>query len=163
MINDKQLIDQFRKHYQYSRSGLSNQYREIEECRSFYNGNYMNYTDTILYGRGASRKAQEVSFNMVKPYVNALVGFFIQNRRKAMFHANDLNEQTREVQTDYINGYHEYVRENTHADQVETKQDFDLAIGGVGVTDTAVTLKDGVPTRLPGGEIIEERVDPYGS
>jgi hypothetical protein len=160
MINKKELLEQFRKHYQYSRSGLSNQYKEIEECRSFYNGNYMNYVDTILYGRGSSRKAQEVSFNMVKPYINAFVGFFIQNRRKAMFHANDLDEKQGKVQTDYLNGYYEYIRENTYADQVETKQDFDLGIGGVGVTDTAISLKDGTPTRLPGGEILKERVDP---
>ena len=141
MKSKEKILEQFHNHYKYSKGGLP------ELCR-------------YLYGRGTSQRAQEVSFNMVKPYVNAFVGFFIQNRKKAMFHAKTTEEQVREVKTDYINGYYDYIRENCNADQVETKQDFDLAIGGVGVTDTAISLKDGTPTRLPGGEIIKERVDP---
>ena len=37
---------------------------------------------------------------------------------------------------------------------METAQDKDMIIGGVGVTDTAITLKDGNPSRDPNGEII---------
>lgn len=160
MKKNEDIIEQFHKHYKITKSGLSNQYKEIQECRSFYNGNYMDYRDTLSFGSGRSKSVQEVSFNQVKPYVNAFVGFFIQNRRSAIYVSKVNDDNARKVQTDYINSYYKYCRENCQADQIETKQDFDLAIGGVGVVDTAISSKDGTPSRLPGGEIIKERVDP---
>lgn len=160
MKSKKEIAEQFQKHYGISKHGLKNQYRHIEECRAFYVGDYMNYRDTLQYGRGSSRRTKEVSFNRVKPYVNAIVGFFIQNRKKPDYQAVEKDSEQQRAFSDYLNGQSEYIRENTNADQHETKQEKDLVIGGVGVTDTVITLNAGAATRDPYGEIIVSRVDP---
>jgi hypothetical protein len=87
MINDKDLLKQFKKHYNITRYGLKNQYRHAEKAMAFYAGNYMKYRDQYALGRGTSRRLREVQFNRVKPYVNSVVGFFAQHRRKPDYQA----------------------------------------------------------------------------
>lgn len=159
MMNKKEVLEQFEKHYNISKYGCRNQWKHIEECRAFYNGDYMKYVDDITFGRGASRKVKQVSFNRVKPYVNSVVGFLIQQRRKPSYQAKLTDSKEQVAYSDYLNGYSDYIRENTNSDQMETRQDLDLIVGGIGCTDTGITTKEGLATRLPGGEVIEERVD----
>lgn len=160
MKSKEEVKKQFKRHYEISKSGLKNQYRHIQECQSFYAGDYMNYRDMYAFGRGSSRKVKEVQFNCVKPYVNSIVGFLAQIRRKPDYQAREPNNEYQKALSDYQNGLSDYIRENAHSDQVETQQDKDLIIGGVGATDVAITLRDGNPTRTPNGEILVERVNP---
>lgn len=159
MKSKKKILEQFQSHYNISKYGCRNQWRHIEDCRAFYNGDYMNYRDDVLYGRGNSRRIKEVSFNRVKPYVNSVVGFFAQQRRKPTYQAKLTDSKEQAVYSDYLNGYSDYIRENSNSDQMETRQDLDLIVGGIGCTDTAITTKEGIASRLPGGEVLEERVD----
>jgi len=160
MINNKGLLKQFKNHYGISKSTCKNQWKHINECGSFYSGDYMAYRDEIASGRGASRRIKEVQFNRVKPYVNSIVGFMAQMRRKPDYQAVIEQSEDQRALSEYLNGYSDHIRDNSNSDQMETRQDKDLVIGGVGVTDTAVTLKAGHPTRNPHGEVIVERVDP---
>lgn len=160
MKSKKDVLKQFQDHYQITKSGLKNQYKHIQECQAFYSGDYMSYQDSYAYGRGSSRKVKEVSFNRVKPYVNSIVGFMAQQRRKPDYQAKIADNQEQQALSEYLNGLSDYVRENNNANQVETKQDMDLVIGGIGVTDTALTERMGYATRDPNGEILVERVDP---
>lgn len=155
----KEIIKQFEEHYGISRHGCRSQWNHIEKCRAFYDGDYMNYKDDVLYGRGSSRRLKEVSFNRVKPYVNSVVGFFAQQRRKPIYQAKIEDSQEQVAYSDYLNGYSDYIRDNSNSDQMETRQDLDLVVGGIGCTDTGITTKQGLASRLPGGEVIEERVD----
>jgi len=160
MISSKDLIKQFEHHYNISKQGLKGQYRHIQECQAFYSGDYMAYKDAYAFGRGSSRRLKEVQFNRVKPYVNSIVGFMAQQRRKPNYEARMKDKQEQLAYSDYLNGLSDYIRENAHADQIETKQDLDFIIGGVGVTDTMATIKSEVASREPNGEVLIERVDP---
>ena len=160
MKSKEEIVKQFDYHYKNSRYGCKNQWRHIEQCQAFYAGDYMNYRDEFAYGYGSSRSIQQVQFNRVKPYVNAVVGFMAQQRRKPDYQARIENKEEQVALTDYLNGYSDYIRENANADQMETQQDKDMVIGGIGVTDTAITIKKGEPTKDPNGEIVIERVDP---
>lgn len=160
MKSKKEIIEQFKNHYQITKSGLSKQYKHIQECQAFYAGDYMQYQDNYAFGRGSSVRIKEVSFNRVKPYVNSIVGFMAQQRRKPDYQAKVPDNKEQQALSEYLNGLSDYVRENNNADQVETKQDMDLIIGGVGATDTALTERMGYATRDPNGEILVERVDP---
>lgn len=159
MKSKEDIFKQFESHRSISRSGLSSQYAHIDEGRAFYSGDYMNYRDELMYGLGGSRRVQEVQFNRVKPYVNSIVGFMAQNRRKPDYQARLPDMRDQQMYSEYLNGFSDYIRENANADQIETRQDLDMVIGGVGVTDTAVTIKSGTPTRDPKGEVALERVD----
>lgn len=158
MKDKKEVLRKFRESYDITRAGLRKQYQHIDECEAFYAGDYMNYRDDYAFGRGASRRIKEVSFNCVQPYVNSIVGFAAQNRRKPDYRAREQDSQEQRMRSDYINGASDFVRERTNADNEETRQDRDLIVGGVGVTDTTITLEDGSATRDPNGEIIVERV-----
>lgn len=160
MKSKKEIIKQFEDHYNITRAGMKNQYKHIQECQAFYAGDYMAYRDEYTFGRGSSRRIKEVSFNRVKPYVNSVVGFMAQQRRKPDYQAVVSENADQQALSEYLNGLSDYVRENNNADQVETKQDMDLMIGGIGVTDTAITERMGYATRDPNGEILVERVDP---
>ena len=159
MMKKKDILEQFENQRNISKYGCRPQWRHIEECRSFYSGDYMNYRDDALFGKGNSRRVKEVSFNRVKPYVNSVVGFFAQQRRKPTYQAKLTDDQEQGAYSDYLNGYSDYIRENSNSDQMETRQDLDLIVGGIGCTDTGITTKLGIASRLPGGEVLEERVD----
>ena len=160
MKNNKEVIKQFENHYKITKSGNKNQWRHIQECQAFYAGDYMNYRDEAAFGRGSSRRIKEVQFNRVKPYVNSIVGFMAQQRAKPDYQAKNPDKEEQIALSEYLNGFSDYVRENNNAAQAETQQDKDFIIGGIGATDTGITLEDGFPTRDPNGEILTERVDP---
>lgn len=157
-MNKKDILDQFKDRKKISEHGLRAQWTHIDECRAFYAGDYQKYRARVRDDR--TGKLQEVQFNRVKPYVNAVVGFFAQHRRKPDYQAVVMDNEERMMFTDYINGYSDHLREQANAPQKETRQDLDMTIGGVGATDTGITLKAGTPTRMPSGEVIMERVDP---
>lgn len=160
MKSKEDISKDFERHFKITRSGCMKQWEHIRECQRFYSGDYMNYRDNFTVGRGASSRIKEVQFNRVKPYVNSIVGFMAQQRRKPDYQARIGQPDEQRALTDYLNGFSDYCRENTNADQMETRQDKDLIVGGIGVTDTAITVKQGAATRDPNGEIITERVDP---
>ncbi len=160
MISKKEFLKLAQKQYKISKSGLIPQYNHIRECQAFYAGDYMNYKDTVAFGAGMVQSIKQVEFNKVKPYVNAIVGFMIGQRKKPDYQAKMIDKPEQQMYSDYLNSLSDYVRKNTHADQQETRQDMDFVIGGVGATDTCLTLNGGEPTRDPNGEIIVERVNP---
>ena len=160
MKSKKEIIEQFEKHYGYAKHGCKNQWKHIEDTQAFYAGDYMNYKDEFAFGRGTSRRIKQVSFNKVKPYVNSVVGFMAQMRKKPDYQARMADKVDQAMYTDYLNGLSDYIRDNNNAPQMETQQDKDLVIGGVGVTDTCITTKAGEASRDPNGEILTERVNP---
>lgn len=160
MISKKEFLKLAQKQMKISKSGLQPQYNHIKECQAFYAGDYMAYRDKVAMGVGSLQRIKEVEFNKVKPYVNAIVGFMIGQRRQPDYQAKLTSKPEQQMYSDYLNSLSEYVRKNTYANQMETRQDMDMVIGGVGVTDTCLTLNGGEPTRDPNGEIITERVSP---
>jgi hypothetical protein len=160
-MNKQEALKLAQKQYKISKSGLQQQYSHIRECQAFYAGDYMAYRDRISLGTvNTGLRIKEVQFNKVKPYVNAIVGFMIGQRRKPDYQAKMTSKPEQQMLSDYLNSLSDYVRQNAHADQVETRQDFDFVIGGIGATDTCITLNGGEATKDPNGEILVERVNP---
>lgn len=162
MKTKKQILDQWKKHFRTTKSGLKAQYKEAKECQRFYAGDTMDYRDELTFGRGKSKSVKSVEFNRVKPYVNAVVGFMAQNRRKPDYQARVEDNESQVMYSEFLNGASDYFRANANADQHETQQDKDMMICGFGCVDTAVSEGEvnGTPTRDPNGEIIMERVHP---
>ncbi len=160
MISKKEFLKLAQKQYKISKSGLQTQQNHIKECQAFYAGDYMTYRDKVALGTGATQRIREVEFNRVKPYVNAIVGFMIGQRRKPDYQAKLTSNPEQQMYSDYLNGLSDYIRKNTYANQMETRQDMDMVIGGIGATDTCLTLNGGEASRDPNGEVIVERVDP---
>lgn len=160
MLKDVELIVQFKKHKKSTQRGLSKQYENFRVCQSFYAGDIMDYRDNIQFTNQLGfKKRAMVQFNKVKPYVNVVKGFMAQNRRKAKYEASMQASKAQELYSMYANSMHEYCRTRAHADQIETQQDGDMLIGGVGAVETAMTYGDGYASTDPNGQIIKGKLD----
>lgn len=160
MKSDAEIIIQFKKHKKSSQRGLSRQYENFQLCQSFYAGDIMDYRDNIQFtNQLGMRKRAMVQFNKVKPYVNVVKGFMAQNRRKAKYEASMQASKQQELYSMYANAMHDYCRYKAHADQIETQQDGDMLIGGIGAIETAMTYGEGYASSDPNGQIIKGKLD----
>ena len=160
MLSDAELIIQFKKHKKSSQRGLSKQYENFQVCQSFYAGDVMDYRDNIQFTNTlGNKKRAMVQFNKVKPYVNVVKGFMAQNRRKAKYEASMQASKEQELYSMYANAMHDNCRMKAHADQIETQQDGDMLIGGVGALETAMTYGEGYASTDPNGQIIKGKLD----
>lgn len=160
MSSKKKALERWKKDFNLAKSGLRKQYDETRACLAFYAGDWMNYRDDITIKTGARTTVRGVQFNRVKPYVNSMVGFAAQNRKRIAFEAKIDAAKDIEAYNDAVNSFADYLRENANADQVETQQDKDLFINGYGAIDTAITFNSGYASRDPNGELLMERVHP---
>jgi hypothetical protein len=82
MKSHKDIAAQFKEHKSRA-SLLGTQYDNTRKCQAFYSGDFMDYRDTfVARGMDGQKRTTEVSFNKVKPYVNAAHGFMLHGRWK---------------------------------------------------------------------------------
>lgn len=162
MRSDAEIITQFygdKGHLKQSNRGLEEWRERAKECHAFYAGDTMHYKAFVGDARGRSL----VTFNRVKPFVNAVAGFMIQMRREADYSAIHDNEAAQAKFSEYANAFKRYLRGRANADQKETSQDMEMLITGIGAVDTGISyLED------PRGDMAMEKVpfdefgfDPY--
>ena len=160
MKSDIQIVEQLKKHLKQSNRNLGKQRENTKICRAFYAGDYMEYTDKIQIATNTGQKKRiTVQINKIKPYVNAVKGFLAQNRRKPNYLASMQQEQAQMFFSKYANTLSEHLRGRMNADQVETQQDGDMLMIGLGVVETAMTYGEGFASRSANGEIIMGCVD----
>lgn len=160
MINDLDLIRQFKKDKAEADSGLLRQRKNTIECQEFYEGDFMSYQERVQFNTPHGKRSALVQFNQVKPYVNALKGFMVQNRRKPGYTARLRDAKVQRMLSLYANALSDYCRGNANADQVETQQDHDMLVNGYGAIETALTYEKGYASMEANGEIVMDRIDP---
>lgn len=160
ILADQSLIAQWGKHKKATQRGLAKQYENHRTNTAFYVGDMMDYRDNIQFiNQAGIKKRAMVQFNKVKPYVNAVKGFMAQNRRRAKYEARMPGGKVQELYSMYANAMHDYVLDKANADQIETQQDGDMLIGGVGAVETAMTYGEGMATTDPNGEILKGKLE----
>lgn len=137
-------------------SDLSDQHEYAQEWYGYWAGDRTFYESGII----TTRKTMVV-LNRIKPIIASLVGLSIQLRRKANYQARMLNQQAQVIYSEYLNGFSDYVRERSNADQIETKQNQDMFVCGYGAVDTALSYEAYGVTRDPNGDVIEENICPW--
>lgn len=154
MKTKEQISTQFKKRKGLSLSGLQRQYDLIKDCTAFYVGDMMDYRDSVQFtDQAGKRRRAMVQFNRVKPYINAVSGFMVQNRKQAKYLARIGAEPAQSLYTDYSNACAEYVRENADAENAESQMAKDMLIGGVGAVETCMVYGDGYAAVDSNGEI----------
>lgn len=157
----KDVIERFNKSLKLSKQGLSTQWDNTKTCQAFYAGDSMVWSDKIQYSDKRGRKKQAlIQFNKVMPFVDAVVGFMMQNRRQIKYIARIPFAPKQEAYTAHANAVSSYVRDNANSDQLESEQDMDMVINGYGAVDTDISYIQGNATTCPNGEIIVNRLDP---
>jgi len=132
--------------------GLSEQKRVAREDHRFYAGDRMTYQASV---QDAYRKRMVV-FNRIKPLVDPVQGFMMQNRRKTEFIARLQNDLQQQAYSQFMNGVVDYSRENANTDQAESAQDLDLLINGYGATDANISYLNN-----PDGEYAKEKISAF--
>jgi hypothetical protein len=151
ILSDAKIIEQFSKHKKESEQGLSLQYQKMRESYAFYAGAKRNYSASV---NDAGRRSM-VNFNHVIPVINAVVGFMVQLRRDPFYRARVTEKKEQTFLSEHVNAYAKELREESNASHIESMQDRDMVITGVGVVDTAIDY-----TTNPEGDLNEERILP---
>ena len=161
MLSDVEIAKKFRKQRDHAKRGLSTQYDNTMMCQSYYNDTESSYSDTVQFGdeSGRRRKAM-VRFQKIGQSIDAVCGFMAQNRRQAKYIARVNSDQARQVYSRNMNALYSFHRENTNADQLESRQDLDLIVNGYGWIETDLSYIVGNATTDPNGQIIKVRLDP---
>lgn len=157
MKSKEQISRQFRNHQATTNSGLSRQRDNDWKCEAFYAGNSMSYRDWIEIDAPKQRRIP-VQFSVVQPYVEAVVGFMLQNRSKAKYIARVEGQLERDFYSKSANAIKDYTMANARANQIETVQNRHVLVRGYGATETEMTYGEGYATRDPNGEIIVDDV-----
>lgn len=159
-VGDKSVAQIFRRHREISKRGLAQQYENTESCWSFYNADQMTYSDRIQFEDTWGRKRRAiVNFNKVQQNVDSVVGFMAQNRRQAKYLAHLPRNNGQEIYSRNMNAIHDYHRQNTYADQLETMQDLDMMVAGYGAIDTELSYVIGQSALMPNGDINKKKLD----
>jgi len=147
--SDKKLLKQWQKHKQISEGALDEQHTEDRNNHAFHAGDRMAYTATVT---DKSRRSMVV-FNKVKPYIDAVTGFMVQLRRKPEYLARIMDDLQQQEYSAYLNAISDYARENANLDHLESRQDREMLITGVGAIDTDILYDTN-----PDGEIKSENI-----
>lgn len=147
LISDKKLLEQWEEHKDISEGDNRHQHSEAKEAHQFHAGDASCYNTKLR--DGDTRTA--VVFNKVKPFVDSVLGFMIQLRKKPDYQARILNSEEQEEFSEYMNGISDYVRSNANMDQIESRQDREMLITGYGALDTNITYD-----KNPDGEAVSE-------
>ncbi len=160
MKSDSEITKQFKIHKKKSDRSLGKQRENTKKCRAFKAGDYQEYIDKIQVAlQSGQKKRVTVQINKISPYVDAVVGFFSQNRRRPNYLARMESSQIAMFYSKYGNEMSKYCRKSMNADQVETQQDTDLITCGIGVVETEYSFGEGFAAKSPNGEIIMGAVD----
>lgn len=149
MKSDEAIVRQFYDkagHYNLSMSGLRRQKDEDKINRGFYSGD----KDYLEINISVEQRKFAVSQNRVKPYVDSIVGFMAQHRRKPEYSARMEDKEEQEKRSNYLNALSDYVRSDCNADQHETMQDMEQVTCGLGAIATDLIYE---PTTNPNGDI----------
>jgi hypothetical protein len=149
------IYDQFKEHHAITESGLDLQYEMAERNHMFYSGDEMAYRVSVA--DKSSRRI--VVFNRIKPFVNSITGFMIKLRRKPDYQARQQESTLQKQYTNHTNSFSDYLRSDASLAQIESRQDKEMLITGIGAVDTSIShLKN------PYGEVAGEaiRFDEFG-
>jgi len=155
-----EIIEQFEKRKNISLSSLARQYENTKLCQAFYSGEWGYKENSYIIGHDGKKRKLETHINYIKPYVNSIRGFLIQNRNTAKYLARIEKQDEMRQYSQYVNAIAQYVRDNANADSIESQADTDMLICGYGAVETSITYSAGQSTKDPGGEIIMGRLDP---
>lgn len=161
MKSDSEIAKLFKKQREQAKRGLSAQYDNTMLCQDFYNNSDSSFSDYIQFADDSGRKRKAlVNFQKIAQNIDGVVGFMAQNRRQAKYIAHVNGEEGQQIYSRNMNALYSFHRENTNADQLESKQDLDVVVNGYGAIETDLSYIVGNATSDPNGEIIKVRLDP---
>lgn len=149
MLSDSKIIKNFERDRERAERGLSFQITQAKENQQFYAGDKMVYRVGVNDGN----KRAIVNFNRIRPIINPIAGFMIQMRRKPVLEAKEIDNDLQKEFSEFANDFADYIRSSGNVDQIESSQDLDMLVNGIGATDTSIWYE-----KNPHGDVRVENV-----
>lgn len=155
MLSKEKAYKQFKRHESITEAGLDRHYQLAELNHQFYSGDEMAYRVSVTDKK--SRKI--VIFNRIKPLINSVVGFMIKLRRMPDYQARLQDSKLQKTYSEATNAFSSYIRSDSNAAQIESRQDKEMLIVGIGAVDNSMSY-----VKNPNGEVLGQalRFDEVG-
>lgn len=116
--------------------GFSEWAKEAKSSYEIYNGYQWPDSDLKVMQK---EKRPTICFNEAAPLIDAFVGYEIQNRKEVKFYARqDQGAEEADVMQDVA----DWARQTTNQERAEIDAEKDMAICGIGVTDTRMDYSE---------------------
>jgi hypothetical protein len=126
---------------------------QAEECDNFYHGHQWSDDDLIVM---KAQRRPPLTFNRIKPFVNAVVGFEIQNRQRCVFIPRHPEMTPMAAATELATDAVDWALESCDGHDERSQAFMDMLNRGMGWTEKRVELESD-----PDGKFISERVDGF--
>lgn len=145
------LIDRMRRCLRQARSTVSKWREQAEECDNFYHGHQWDDEDLMVM---RAQRRPPLTFNRIKPFVNAVVGFEIQNRQKCVFVPRHPDLTPLAAATELASDAVEWALDGCAGHDERSFAFLDMLNRGMGWTEKRIDLESD-----DDGKFISERVD----
>lgn len=145
MLSKDKAYTQFKEHESITEAGLDLHYQLAELNHQFYSGDEMAYRVSVTDKK--SRKI--VVFNRIKPFINSITGFMIKLRRMPDYQARLQDNQLQQQYSESTNAFSAYIRADANSAQIESRQDKEMLITGIGAVDNSISY-----VKNPNGEVL---------
>lgn len=150
VTEDLALIAEVEERYERSRTGGSKWRDQARMCFDFVAGNQWLAEDLEAL-REYNRP--DITFNFTGPTIDTITGLEIANRQDTMYFPRNPGNA---LPSELLSATAKWVRDETDANDEESEAFHDMAVCGVGWTETWVNYDDD-----PDGKICIHRVDPF--
>lgn len=147
------LIDKMRKCLRQARSMVSKWREQAEECDNFYHGHQWDDEDLMLM---RAQRRPPLTFNRIKPFINAVVGFEIQNRQKCVFIPRHPELTPVAMATELATDAVDWALEGCNGHDERSFAFMDMLNRGMGWTEKRIDLESD-----DDGRFVSERVDGF--
>lgn len=148
-----ELVERMRRLLRQARTTVAKWREQAEECDNFYHGHQWSDDDLIVM---KAQRRPPLTFNRIKPFINAVVGFEIQNRQRCVFIPRhpELTPQASatELATDAV----DWALESCDGHDERSQAFMDMLNRGMGWTEKRIELESD-----DDGKFISERVDGF--
>ena len=150
VTEDLTLITEVEERYEQSRTGTTMWREQAKVCFDFVAGNQWLAEDLEKL-REYNRP--DITFNFTGPTIDTITGLEIANRQDTMYFPRNPGNA---IPSEVLSATAKWVRDETDANDEESEAFHDMAVCGVGWTETWVNYDED-----PDGKICINRIDPF--
>lgn len=147
------IVDKMRRCLRQARDTVSKWRENAEECDNFYHGHQWDDEDLMLM---KAQRRPHLTFNRIKPFINAVIGFEIQNRQKCVFIPRHPDLTPLAAATELASDATDWALEGCNGHDERSFAFLDLLNRGMGWTEKRIDLE-----AEEDGKFISERVDGF--
>ena len=148
-----EIVERMRRLLRQARSTVSKWREQAEECDNFYHGHQWSEDDLIVM---RAQRRPPLTFNRIKPFINAVIGFEITNRQKCVFIPRHPELTPVAMATELATDAVDWAMDSCNGHDERSFAFLDMLNRGMGWTEKRLDLESD-----DDGRFVSERVDGF--